>query len=193
MTTDTHQTSSVPDAPPEASHGEQLSTAEDYKWALKRYTAPQWEIQSVEFETNGHHPDCDATCLSATLQHTGGSLIQVLPFDPLEEEHERTAYTSHRVRCRDQEADDGGGHYITLTGDQVTASHLYNPEATPLADASTRIKKHPQADIHTTERQTGARGFKCTVDTKLAVITAVCGTAHSIHEETHHQTGLQDW
>lgn len=139
-------------------HGKSYQTVADYEWLLKRFTAPEWSVETVRFEDNDH---CGAksTTLDATLTHEADSLIQVSPFDPWEHQPGHTIYRKHRIRLRDGYRDSAS--YVTIDNEAASAAELYRPlpasfatlDIHPLRTAPDLATFHSQEQVHDVDRE----------------------------------------
>jgi hypothetical protein len=51
-------------------------TIVDYRWYLRRFTPPGWDVSKAEFEDNDHSA-AKCTVLKATLKHEEGDAIHL--------------------------------------------------------------------------------------------------------------------
>jgi hypothetical protein len=164
-----------------------------YRWALKRFTAPEWSVQAVAFERNQHLADLDATVLEGTLTHESGALVQIHPLDtqdhtPSKETQPR--YTRHRIRLR---TDEDTAHYVTISPNGLSERLAPSTLSTQLVESvlpeKDAVTLHPQSVVH--EATTDETPYS--MRSKIDALLTVYGTAHHITTKTNEQTGLNEF
>lgn len=155
----THIDDSIAPEPPVDLTASGPQEPEVYEWALNRFTASNWSAEGIELRvTEG---ESSHVALSGTLSSSDGSLVQILPFDPEEHLHDGTVYSAHRVRLRDDLADET--HYASTNIASTTDIEVQRPVILALADAdqgghpyskaNNIINFHSQELIHRSDKR----------------------------------------
>lgn len=184
-------------SPPNAD--ESYETISDYEWVIRRFTAPEWTVESAEFEDNDHS-GARCTVLSASLSHESGSHVQVLPFDPWDHHAGRPLYRRHRVRLRDAEADEN--HYVTVDTDVAPE---FDPNligelsesdsgSHPFQNAADFCTFNSQKQVHSVDEKVeeidSDKGRGYNIETIDHAILAVFAATQRVSREVQKQTGL---
>lgn len=173
----------------------------DYRWALERFTAVEWSVAEIEFETNDHLQSTDVVTLEATLSHQTGALIQCVPFDPRKHLHSEPVFSHHRIRTGERAS--GTNHYIAVTAPLDSTSPGSDFDALagrtehPYPDATKRVESVNQSDVHRIdteilksadegERPAGVRG-------KRNAMLAILAAAQRIDSQSNTQRGLSEF
>jgi hypothetical protein len=189
-----------PVAPPDPRETSTDPLPRIYRWAIGRFTAPEWTIQSLGFEANDHAEENPhlTPVLEGTLAHESGAIIQIHPNDP-----DHTVghgpgfpiYDHHRVRLR---VDPETAFYVSLpeTPTEPTGPRdLANLKTHPFRNAQTNIVLHEQESIHNasgsdTPTQTSGKE-QYSIKDRWPTVIAVYGAAHHVIATTGQQAGLE--
>jgi hypothetical protein len=186
----------VPMTPPTDSIAADLE--EQYEWLLRRFTSAGWTVTELQVETNSH-TDCSETVLEAVLSHDSGSVLQIVPFDPLEHQHDVLRYRTNRVRLRDNIAD--RNCYVTLEPeigewptDAYPADEFVAQQRHPFPKADDKIAFHEQATVHAEDKavlesgEDARRSYSMT--TLKQTLLTVFGAAQSVTRAEAEQADL---
>jgi hypothetical protein len=163
------------------------------EWVLQRFTNPAWTVDSLSLEQNSHINKSSPTVLETSLSHTSGSILQCIPFDPVEHTRETPVYTANRVRLRDATA--GKQYYVTVEHPDLTQQRLLSVCATasehPYTTLGGQATFHKQAEVHTADSEINRDEERQFVLSSLPeTLLAIFGGAQRVTRNSETQASL---